>query len=119
MEKWTIEKINSLAQKNSNRSSAFIKVGLSSCGIAAGAQEVFDVLASEVTKRSMPLKVLRCGCSGMCYAEPLVEVSIDGLPPVTYGNVTPQIAVQILDNHVEEKRLVNDHIVEMMLRKQE
>ena len=46
----------------------------------------------------------------MCYAEPLVEVKIDGLPQVTYGKVTKEIAMKIIEKHVCSKMLVNDAI---------
>jgi (2Fe-2S) ferredoxin len=96
--------------------SSYIKVGLSSCGIAAGAQEVFDLLTQEVAKRNLPITVGRCGCSGMCYAEPLVEVFVEGLPTVVYGKVTCDIANRILEEHVHDLRLVNDHIVDLTTR---
>jgi (2Fe-2S) ferredoxin len=97
---------------------AYIKVGLSTCGIAAGAQEVFNLLAEEVGKRNLPVTVRRCGCNGACYAEPLVEVCVEGIPAVTYGRVTCEVAIRILEEHVRDKRLVNDHIVDMVVRRQ-
>jgi (2Fe-2S) ferredoxin len=95
----------------------YIKVGMSSCGIAAGADEVFAVLSAEVDKRKLAVVVKPCGCSGACYAEPLVEVCIDGLPGVTYGRVTPDIAMRILEDHVRDKRLVQDYIVDVPVRR--
>jgi NADP-reducing hydrogenase subunit HndB len=95
----------------------YIKVGLSSCGIAAGADEVFAVLTAEVDKRKLSVAVKPCGCSGACHAEPLVEVCIDGLPVVTYGRVTPDVAMRILEDHVRDKRLVQDYIVDVPVRR--
>ncbi len=95
----------------------YIRVGLSSCGIAAGAQDVFDFLRDEAAKRRMTLSVGRCGCSGACYAEPLVEVRAHGLPPLIYGRVTREIAARILEEHVLDGRALNDCIVEMSVRR--
>jgi NADP-reducing hydrogenase subunit HndB len=95
----------------------YIRIGLSSCGIAAGAQEVFDFILEEAIKRHVTLSVGRCGCSGACYAEPLVEVRAHGLPPVVYGKVTKEIAARILDEHVRDGRPLNDCIVEMLVRR--
>jgi len=105
-----LDKIN-----NSAKGSApdWIKVGMSTCGIAAGADEVLQTLKDETKKRNVAIDIKKCGCVGMCYAEPLVEVKVDGLPPVTYGRVTKEIAMKIVEKHVCGKMLVNDSIFEL------
>lgn len=90
-----------------------IKVGMSTCGIAAGAQDVFNVLSEESKKRNIAVTVKQCGCVGLCSAEPLVEVSVAGLPTVTYGNVDQACAIKILEKHISGKRLLNDRIFEL------
>ena len=52
-----------------------VKVGMASCGLAAGAQVVFDHLKEELTPKN--ILVERTGCIGMCFREPLVEVEYD------------------------------------------
>jgi NADH:ubiquinone oxidoreductase subunit F (NADH-binding)/(2Fe-2S) ferredoxin len=74
-----------------------IKVGLSTCGIAAGAEPVFSALTATVKDRGLDWKVARTGCAGMCSMEPLVEVALPGQPPVMYGEVTPEFAAKIAD----------------------
>jgi len=49
-----------------------ITVGKGSCGIAAGAAEVFDVLEKGLRDFACELAVV--GCIGMCYLEPIVNV---------------------------------------------
>ncbi len=88
----------------------WIKVGMSSCGIAAGAEEVYNCFTEEVKKRNLKIEVKKCGCAGSCYAEPLVEVRVEGLPTVVYGRVNKDIAVKIIEKHVISKMLVNDFI---------
>ncbi len=88
----------------------WIKVGLSTCGIAAGAQDVYNTLQEECKKRNIAIDILQCGCAGNCSAEPLIQVAVEGMPIVTYGRVDTQTAIKILDKHVSDKRLVNDHI---------
>ncbi|MFA5088261.1 MAG: (2Fe-2S) ferredoxin domain-containing protein [Candidatus Omnitrophota bacterium] len=94
----------------------WIRVGLSSCGIAAGAQQVFDIFSEEIKKRNIDMQVKRCGCAGMCYAEPLVEVSVKGLPTVFYGKVNEAVAVKIIEEHIINKKLVNDHIYDVNVK---
>jgi (2Fe-2S) ferredoxin len=103
--------------QDSGADCSYIKVGLSSCGIAAGARDVYDLLIEEVAKRGLRVNVMQCGCSGLCYAEPLVEVCVEGIPAVTYGRVDKEVALRILEKHVRDKRLINDHIVDVAVRR--
>ncbi|MDD2702797.1 MAG: (2Fe-2S) ferredoxin domain-containing protein [Candidatus Omnitrophica bacterium] len=113
MKKLSREDLDKRAQARKEKTKDWIKVGMSTCGIAAGAQEVFAVLAEEVKKRNIPVEVKKCGCVGMCYAEPLVEVNVEGLPAVIYGKVNKDAAIKILEKHVCGKMLVNDYIFDM------
>lgn len=88
----------------------WIKVGLSTCGIAAGADVAFDTIKKVLKENGSDVEVIRVGCAGKCYAEPLVEVKIEGMPQVVYGSVTEEIAAKIVQKHVLGKQLINDHI---------
>lgn len=88
----------------------WVKIGMSTCGLAAGAQQIYEYFLEELKKRNLNIKVKKCGCQGNCYAEVLVEVKVDGLPSVTYGKVTKEIAGKIIEKHIVGKMLVNDAI---------
>jgi (2Fe-2S) ferredoxin len=100
------EELSAIRNQSENRE-AYISVGMSACGIAAGADEVYSTLVEEVKKRSLPIEVTKCGCVGMCYAEPLVEVKVEALPVVPYGRLPRDTAIKILEKHVAGKRLLN------------
>ncbi len=72
-----------------------IKVGVGSCGLAAGAEPVFDYLKENIKD----ITIEGVGCIGHCYAEPLVEVETDK-GSYFYGNVKPDEALlkDVLDN---------------------
>ncbi len=108
-----IEKIHAAAK---DRPREYIRVGMSTCGIAAGADEVYKALVDEAAKRKISIQIAKCGCLGMCYAEPLVEVKVEGLPSIVYGRVTKEIAMKIIEKHVCGKLLVNDAIFELEVR---
>jgi NADH:ubiquinone oxidoreductase subunit F (NADH-binding)/(2Fe-2S) ferredoxin len=82
-----------------------IKVGMSTCGLAAGADAVFTALGQEVTARGLDARVARTGCAGMCSMEPLVEVKLPDQPAVMYGEVTPEFARQIVAACADGKTL--------------
>lgn len=81
---------------------------MNSCGIAAGAQDVYDALWRKTEGSGIQLK--KVGCVGMCYKEPLVDI-IDESSIVTYGSVTAETAERIFDEHVVKNRPVEDLIV--------
>jgi len=113
MAKLTKDDLNHLRQKFAATDRNWIKVGFSSCGIAAGAQEVYDVLCEEARKHNADVEIKKCGCVGICSAEPLVEVQVKNLPRVFYGKVDKETAIKILEKHVCGKMLVNDRIYDL------
>jgi NADP-reducing hydrogenase subunit HndB len=88
-----------------------IIIGMGTCGIAAGAKETFDAFLDEMEKRDISgVVVKQTGCMGLCYSEPTVEVRVPGMPEIIYGNVDGRVARRIVADHLQEGRLVDDHI---------
>ncbi len=79
-----------------------ILVGMGTCGISAGAKGVMEAMEAELAeKEDMDnVKIIPCGCAGMCSYEPIVEVVQPGKKRVTYVNVTPEIAGEIMYKHI-------------------
>ncbi len=103
-----------MPKQSKNGTGEYIKVGMSTCGLAAGAEETFRTFAEEIKKHNLKVNVEKCGCLGMCYAEPLAEVKTVGLPAVWYGKVDRNAAIEIIEKHFIEKKLVNDHIFDFV-----
>jgi NADH-quinone oxidoreductase subunit F len=82
------------------RERAEVAVGMSSCGIAAGARVVFDSLQKDVAARGLPFSVVATGCIGACHAEPLVEVRQADGKTFLYGNVDEARARSIVEAHL-------------------
>jgi len=80
-----------------------IRVGLSSCGIAAGAQRVKEAIDRAMREAQAGGRVKAVGCSGLCHREPLVEVVDAGGRRSLYGNVSPQQARRIVSRHLRAK----------------
>ena len=51
-----------------------ILVGTATCGRAAGAMGVMEMLEKELSRLGIDAIVSEVGCIGLCYAEPLIEV---------------------------------------------
>jgi len=90
-----------------------IIVGMATCGIAAGAGDVFDSIAGEIMKLGLEnVTVVRAGCMGACHSEPTVEVVIPGEESVLYGNVDSARAKVIINNHIVRGDVVKDLVLE-------
>ena len=85
-----------------------IRVGLATCGIAAGSQRVYDALASSLESSGLDIPLRRVGCIGMCYNEPLVDVVMDDDAVITYGNVGEADVGKIVDEHIRGATIVEE-----------
>jgi len=77
-----------------------VRVGLATCGIAAGAERIFERLRSEAETRGLDVVVKPVGCVGMCYNEPLVEVVDREGGNTFYRRVDEQAVIRIVDEHL-------------------
>ena len=80
---------------------ARIVVGLGTCGLAAGAKQVFDAMAEELKKQGLEDVTLEAtGCVGICQFEPVVEVYEPGGVRTTYVRMTPERGVRVVQQHI-------------------
>ncbi len=86
-----------------------VMVGMGTCGLAAGAREVWAALEEELSGACVQLS--QTGCIGMCEQEPLVDVVVPGEPRVTYGGMTPERVRRVVEEHVHGGRPVEEWVV--------
>jgi len=77
-----------------------ILIGTATCGRAAGALAVLEAINSKLAQHNIDAIVTQVGCIGLCYAEPLVNIIKPGRPHIYYGNVTPQLASQLIEDYI-------------------
>ena len=88
-----------------------IVVGMGTCGIAAGAKEPLNAFVDELNSKDIRNVVIKqVGCMGFCHSEPTVEIKMDGMPDIIYGNVDAEVARKIVHSHILEKKLVDKHV---------
>ena len=86
-------------------------VGMGTCGLSAGARAVYDRLEELSTAKGAPVfELCRTGCIGMCYREPLVEVRDESGDRAIYGEVDPDLAGRIIEEHIGRGRPLEEHI---------
>jgi len=94
-----------------------IIVGMGTCGIAAGAKEALNAFVDELNSKDIRNVVIKqVGCMGFCHSEPTVEIHMDGMPDIIYGNVDAEVARKIVHSHILEKKLVDKHVFDRPAR---
>jgi NADH-quinone oxidoreductase subunit F len=86
-----------------------LSVGFGSCGIAAGADAVYDTLKKEEKKKKLGIQIAKTGCLGFCGEEPMVNLYKPGFPLLVLHRVTEKDVkeiVQILaQGDIPEKKI--------------
>jgi len=99
-----------LARAKSELEGDRITVGLAICGVSSGGMPVFEALR----KARLGVPVVRVGCIGMCYNEPLVTVTLNGKKSI-YGKVTKENVKKLIGcirNRKECKGLLVCHDID-------
>lgn len=87
-------------------------VGMGTCGIAAGARDTMKAILETIEKDNLQdITVTQTGCIGLCEKEPIVQIVIGDQPKVTYGKVSPEVARNIMKEHVVGGSPVKNHII--------
>ena len=89
-------------------------VGEGSCGIAAGARETMKSILETIQADNLDgVIVTQTGCIGLCEKEPIVQVIVGDQPKVTYGKVNGDVAREIVHEHVEKGKIVEQNVVQL------
>jgi NADP-reducing hydrogenase subunit HndB len=100
-------------QKSAAAGNIHIRIGMASCGIAAGAKDTLRVIQQIIASQGLSgIQVIKTGCLGLCVLEPIVQVQMHNQPTITYGRVTPEVARRIIEQHVKRGMIVPEYIVE-------
>jgi len=98
-----------------NRKSTRIVVGMATCGIAAGADEVYDAIVDEVNKLGLSNVVIaKTGCIGVCRLEPIVEIIRPGEEKVAYVKMSPYKARRVVASHVLVGTVRNEYTMHVI-----
>ncbi|MEI6436750.1 MAG: NADH-quinone oxidoreductase subunit NuoF [Bacteroidota bacterium] len=90
--------------------STTVTVGLGSCGIAAGANKTYEKIKALKESDKLDFELRKTSCVGMCYREPLVEIT-DDAGTYLYGEVDADRAVEVIEKHINQHDPIRDYIV--------
>ncbi|MBL0176441.1 MAG: SLBB domain-containing protein [Ignavibacteria bacterium] len=88
-----------------------IFVGMGTCGLANGAQSVYDALAAELEVRGIGASLMRTGCVGACAQEVIVDVKLPGRPRLSYCRVTARDVPSIIETTVLGGEVIADKVL--------
>jgi NADP-reducing hydrogenase subunit HndB len=108
----SIKKVNLRETGESGEETIELMVGMATCGIAAGARETLQSLMEVVQSNQLEnIKLVQVGCLGFCHSEPTVQVNMPGQEPILYGNVNKEVAKKIVEDHIMNGKMVDNHIL--------
>ncbi len=89
-----------------------IRIGLATCGIAAGALDTKQAFEQALAQRGLQARIVTTGCVGHCYAEPVVIIDHpdSGFPPIFYQQVTPGKANMLVRRFLAEGDPLFEHV---------
>ncbi len=79
-----------------------IFIGSATCGISVGALEVSQAFEEAIKRHGLQAEIVKVGCLGICFAEPLVYILKEGNPIICYKNLKPEDAHRIVYNYLIE-----------------
>lgn len=89
-----------------------VVVGMSTCGIAAGAKDTFNTLFQETRTLGLSnITLVQSGCIGNCQSEPTVQILVPNKAPVLYGKVTIEAAKEIAQKHLKDGEIVSTYVI--------
>lgn len=98
--------------RSEDSSQTRVVVGMATCGIASGARPVLTTLSDAVqTKNLNNIAVTQTGCIGLCQYEPIVEVFEPGKEKVTYVKMTPEKALEVVEQHLIRGQVVAEYVI--------
>ncbi len=96
-------------------SGKIIKVGMASCGLAAGAQSIYDTIQKIIIDKKLDITLKQTACNGMCHSEPLIELH-DCDSRYIYGNLekndVESIILNFNNNEYKQSKLIYSNKVD-------
>ena len=102
--------------RNEDSNQTRIVVGMATCGIASGARPVLVALSNIIQEKGLTnVMVTQTGCIGLCQYEPIVEIIEHGKDKVTYVKMTPEKALEVIDQHIVRGHILSKYTISEMI----
>lgn len=116
----TFEDLNKVKDNywENKKEKTLIKVSMSTCGITAGADAIYNYFQEEIDRMGLEdVEVVSTGCMGLCHSEPTIEVTLPNVQGEIFGNVDIKKAEKIFKDIQYKKVHPTDVFVSDKLEK--
>lgn len=101
-----------------NQGKTIVKVSMSTCGITAGADSIYNFFLEEIERMELnDIEVVSTGCMGLCHSEPTIEVTLPNSQGEIFGNVDLKKAEKIFKDIQYKKNHPTDVFISDKLKK--
>ncbi|NLB55507.1 MAG: hypothetical protein GX811_07040, partial [Lentisphaerae bacterium] len=104
------KQMTDLHDTNKNVHGWRIAVGLGACGIAAGAESLFERARNKAASYLCSVGIT--GCAGACHREPMLELYSPDGGHWTYVHLTDEGIDRIFDEHISSGKPVDEFLLE-------
>ena len=92
-----------------------VLVAMAECGTRVGARNILKIMFDETNNERLEnVSVMAVDCMGSCPEEPTVEILVPGQKKVRYKKVTPQLAKQIVKDHLVGGKVIDSAVLEVL-----
>ena len=89
----------------------WIRVGMDTGGIAAGARHVYNALIEARDELGLEIDIQQVGSTGLSFADPVVTVARATGAPVVFGAMDPEQARELVARHCRDGTLLEDRVI--------
>jgi NADH-quinone oxidoreductase subunit F len=93
------------------RGKTHIIIGTATCGRAAGAIQTAEAFEREFSYQNIDIPIIKVGCMGLCYAEPIVIISKPDSFKIAYHNITHDLTKRLTEGFI----LMDDPCLELAM----
>ena len=84
-----------------------IRIGLGSCCVASGSEEVRQELENVLSESRINVTVKQVGCVGVCNQVPIMEIIRPGTEPAYYTRIKPEEVKEVILSHFQPPGIFN------------
>ncbi|GLI53884.1 NADH-ubiquinone oxidoreductase-F iron-sulfur binding region domain-containing protein [Thermodesulfovibrio yellowstonii] len=102
----TLEDLNKVKKKGLNKifpNKPKISVGVATCGIASGANEIYNAAKNYVEENNLDVFLTKTGCIGYCRNEPIVNISLPNSPILIFHKISESDVPGLLEALINGK----------------
>ena len=88
-------------------------IGYGTCGIAAGADEIYRALKAAIDNGDLKgIELVKVGCVGSCHAEPTVELRYPDGSSVLLGYLHANTVPEVIYGYITTGKKTGKHVLE-------